>query len=201
MPIRYVDTSKLPDRRENDFYPTPRKFVEAIAELWRELEYDGNKDYIRYIVDPGCAETGVWADCFSRQLTRVRTIGVDIRDFEQPECIDDFYPETDYLQLKLNNIDMVVGNPPYEFEKEFISHAYSSLVTGGYLIFLLKLSFLESKKRYKAYFESPLTRPKYVVVSSNRIPFTGQSNPDAFCVVIWKKGWSGETTLKWVNWK
>ena len=207
MPTIYINNkTDLPERKAYDFYPTPEEFVRCAL---TKLKFRVNSFYPFYpesLLDPG-AGTGVWGKV-ARDVWKglVDIFGIEIRDDVEPHPCYDGFIRGDFLNwpVETSSYDLIVGNPPYSLGEEFIEKSWSLLRDGGYLGFLLKLSFLESKKRYNLYFNGmEHMKPKFVWVSVRRISFTGnkKSNADAYCFVIWEKGWVGKTTLDWLYWE
>lgn len=80
----------------------------------------------------------------------------------------------DYLAWETGRkFDLIIGNPPYgsNIESEFVLKALTQLKYAGLLVFLLKLSFLESKKRYELIFENPKNQLTGLMALARRIPF------------------------------
>jgi len=204
VPTIYVENKEvLPERKAFDFYPTPIEFVEFVLTKF----YDEHPYFLDFPVkslDPGCGD-GVWGKGLERTFGNllIHKTGIDLRDVsEYKKNYDVLLNETDFLSYEFDQkFDLIVGNPPFSVDMEFIDKSLSLLNVGGYLGFLLKLSFLESKVRYKKYFSSE-NKPKHVWVSVRRISFTKnkKSNADAYCFVLWQKGWSGDTILDWLDW-
>lgn len=105
----------------------------------------------------------------------------------------------------------IVTNPPFSEAIQFIMHALDIIKNGRFACFFLKIQFLEGNKRKKFFIENP---PKYVYVSSSRIPCAmngefyqidknGKSklvnSATCFAWYIWQKGYKGETILRWFN--
>ncbi len=187
----------LGERKPNDFYKTPIELCRSALKILPE----GFPSF--RVLDPGCGD-GVWGKAYReiKSLEDSMLIGVDIRDVgELPEYdkvhIGDFRNFYDPIL----GFNLVFGNPPYRFAEEFIDISLDVLREGGYLLFLLRLAFLESDKRYKKYYNSGLN-PKEVYVSTRRISFTENKKSDntAYGIYLWQKGWKGDTTLKWLNW-
>ena len=201
MPTIYIENKEeLPERKELDFYPTPREFVRTTLH-WLNNVLDIEP---RQILDPG-AGLGVWGDEARSVWDHVYITGVELNkpDSLYSSAFDEIH-FGDYLEFTSDHkYNLIIGNPPYYLQEEFIDKSFSLLLDGGYLGFLLKLSFLESQKRYNLYFGTDNRRPKHVWVSVRRISFTGdrKSNADAYCFVVWKKGWLGNTELAWLNWE
>ena len=100
----------------------------------------------------------------------------------------------DFLTWETNNrYDLIIGNPPYYIAEEFVEKGLSLLCDTGVLVFLLKLSFVESKRRYKKYYSEIDLKPDYVWVSTRRLDFfrelglEGSGDYKAMGVFIWSK--------------
>lgn len=158
------------------------------------------------ILDPGAGE-GAWGhglvvDSFPRSRLLV---GVERRPVAQPQGYDRWVT-ADYLEWAQRCppavFDLVVGNPPYDeprgsYSAElFIRASLRLLKPGGFLLFLLKLTFLQSRRRADALFlEHP---PVSVTVCKSRPRFTGPGNPDSYAFYCWRKGFTGEPRLAWI---
>lgn len=183
--------SNLPKRRDFDFYPTPL-YVAQDA-----LSFLPSAFTPQCILDPG-AGTGVWGKA-ARQVWKDTTItGIEIRPEATRPTAYNFWIAQDFLLTLPDTVfDLVIGNPPYNRAEQFIRHALAMLESGGYMIMMLRLAFLESKTRVRSLYR--YHPPQTVVVRANRVSFTGdgQSNATPYAYFIWQKGWHGEPTLKW----
>lgn len=199
MPAIFVnDKDLLPLRRDFDFYPTPFEVCEA------GLKVLLNRFYPYFILDAG-AGNGVWGKALKKLQSNNFLIGVEIRDIEKPEWYDKWVIE-DFTKFNTGlELDLVMGNPPYKFVEQFLDKALELVRTNGFVLFLLRLSFLESLKRYNKYFNNNLN-PKEVWVSTRRVDFYREKNSksagnyDAFGIFIWERGYTGDTTLNWLDW-
>ena len=197
MPTLYIDNKKdLPKRKENDFYPTPYELCEAV--LVKKLILIPRRNWIAEVLDPG-AGGGVWGKAVRIVKSPANITGVELRNVEKPVYYDTWYKNTDFLSWETDSkYTLIIGNPPYKHSEEFIDKSLDLLEDKGWLVFLLKLSLLESKKRYSKYYSpSKGLNPKQVLVSTRRVSFTGdrKSNADAYGIFVWEKGWLGKTTL------
>ena len=121
------------------------------------------------------------------------------------ECdTSDICDGVDFLETEDNaRYDVVITNPPYSLAQEFIEKALKQVVDGGKVVMLLRLSFLESAKRYHFFRDSGL---KTVYVSSKRITMYPANEDEpvnsgtvAYAWYEWEKGFSGNPTVEWFN--
>jgi hypothetical protein len=198
-----IQTDKpLAKRREHDFYPTPRAFCDEALALLNFDSWDvfktGYRPLLR-ILDPGCG-TGVWGQAalarWSNQFN-VKVDGVEIRDVDTPADYHYLYRGDFRLQDTGMNYDLIIGNPPFKYAESFVHVGLENLNEDGMMLYLLPLSFLASKGRAKGLFRH--TPPMEVHVA-HRVSFSGNGKVDNtdYAVYIWKQGWRGETSLKWM---
>lgn len=97
----------------------------------------------------------------------------------------------------------IITNPPYKYAKEFVEHALDISADGRKIAMFLKLQFLEGKARKELFRKYP---PKTVYVSSSRLRCaingdfdTCGSSAVAYAWYVWKKGYTGDTVLRWIN--
>lgn len=100
----------------------------------------------------------------------------------------------------------IITNPPYKLAVEFINKALSIIPNGYKVAMFLKVQFLEGKSRKELFENYP---PHVVYVSSSRIMCAkngdfqalqqGGGSAVAYAWFVWKKGYKGETTIKWFN--
>ena len=185
-------TKEMRPRDPNDHYPTPIPTVEAALALlpptFRPVD----------ILDPGAGD-GVWGRVACRRWRSAELHGVELRDVEQNGAYDLWYKNTDFRLLNRScQYDLVIGNPPYKHAEEFVRLSLQCLDADGYLLFLLRLAFLEGQERGRDLWRR--LPPKAVHVCSARPSFTQDKRTDAtaYGVFCWQKGWQGETQLGWV---
>ena len=97
----------------------------------------------------------------------------------------------------------IVTNPPYKYAQEFVEHALNLIDKGRYVCMFLKILFLEGQSRKELFKKYP---PKTVYISSSRINCakngdfkTYNSGAIAYAWYVWKKGYAGNTVVKWIN--
>lgn len=190
MTTIYVSESArkaLPKRDRDDFYPTPYGVaLDALNYIPGEPQC---------ILDPG-AGTGVWGRAAREHFPRATITGVDVRPIPKARGYH-FWFTGDYLLMdgSAPAFDLVVGNPPYKYAEQFVRQSWKLLEPGGYLVFLLRLNFLEGQgRRFGIWRTHPL---KECVVCSKRVSFSGdgKTNATAYGYFIWQKGWRGTTSL------
>ena len=195
-------------RKEYDFYETPYELCRsALLDLKIDEQLSPND-----ILDAGAGQ-GIWGVAANQIFgkDKIAIQGVDIEWEDSPggyvhwyhgdylEYLD--YDESVYDPLQP---DLVMGNPPYSLAEEFVRKSLGIVTKNGYVYFLLRLAFLESKKRHFGLFtEHP---PKRVYVLSRRPSFfttkEGRKTTDAlsYAMFLWKEGWHGKTELSWMYW-
>lgn len=101
--------------------------------------------------------------------------------------------------------ECILTNPPYKQALPFVKKALESVIDNGYVIMFLRIQFLEGKERYTFFKDNP---PKYIYVNSSRQncarngefeKYKHVSAPVCFCWFIWKKGFKGETIIRWIK--
>lgn len=186
-------------RHANDEYTTPVAVCEAAL---REYAWINPKTAL----DSG-AGTGNWGRAAKRVWPNLRLIGVEINP-ERPNLVNqatyDEWHTVDFLEFTpTQEIDLIFGNPPFGLAEEFVRRAMSE---SSYTIFLLRLAFLESKRRHVGLWQTH--RPVDVSVLAERIPWEnhemgakGKTDDTANAIYFWGDlGWQ-ETHLKWISWR
>jgi hypothetical protein len=168
-------------RIDKDAYETPEWVTKGLMEY---LALPKNIE----ILEPACA-SGLMVKAM-RDLGYRSVTGQDLSKGQ------DFLRRT----KKARNI---ITNPPYkdDLPERFARHALDNLVPkGGYVALLLTLHFLGSNGRF--IFFSETHKPFHIIYMSDRIRFLVKGKPISgqaydHCWVIWKKGFTGETTSSW----
>lgn len=175
-------------RADGDYYATDPAAVEMLLDI---------EQFDRNILEPCCGEGHI-----SKVLVD-RGFNVTSRDL-----IDRGYGEVgkDFLDYGETFDGDIITNPPYSLACEFVEKAMETVTDGHKVAMLLKIQFLESKKR-RILLEK--YKPKTVWVSSSRIVCarngdfskTNRSNcsAQAYAWFVWEKGYIGDTLLKWFN--
>ena len=179
------------ERQINDYYATEPKAVELLLQ---------EEKFSHYIWE--CA-------CGGGHMSKVlQNYGYDVMS---SDIVDRGFPDTqiiDFLKVT-KGIDIprdIITNPPYKYAKEFVEHALEISSNYTKIAMFLKLTFLESKSRKKLFEKYP---PKVIYVSSSRLQCAkngdfekygkGVGTAVAYAWFVWKKGYKGDSIIKWIN--
>lgn len=171
----------------SDYYVTPVDEIVNFLNEFRKIEPD---IYNMKILD-SCAggdskHPMSYPEAFYNIKYKNKIHTIDIRE----DSLAD--EKADYLKTKLTyQPDIIISNPPFSLAMEFIEKSLQDVKNGGWVIYLLRLNFLESKKR-KEFFDKHM--PAYLFVHHARMSFTDNGTTDsvAYCHMCWKKGYNPE---------
>ena len=200
-------------RRKNDHYATPAWCIDVAVDLAcgparfsRTVGGDSTLTIRRhvhglpFIVDAGCGEgailskfeeagyegAGIEIDPVLAEQARSRCEGaIVVSDFLSWKP-DDYF---DRFHFPSAQWSMAVMNPPFSHAQQFVEHALESC---GSVLALLRLSFLESRKR-RAFWQN---NPADVYVFSRRPSFMGgKTDSCAYAWFLWGPGERGSLTV------
>lgn len=165
--------TNAPERRENDFYPTPPEGTEAF--LRAERPYLSR---FKTIWEP-CVGDGAIARVLEAHGFEV--FGSDIADRGYPlTCVRDF------REFRIPATDAAITNPPYheDLPERFVRHALS--IGMKYVAMLLKQDYWNADGRVRFYRE---IMPARIYPLAFRLDFLGQGRPTMNCQwVVWEFG-------------
>ena len=176
-------------REMDDFYATPPL---AVKNLMKLETFDKN----------------IWEPCCGmNHITNVlKDNNYNVRTSDIIDRVNDGSVEIiDFLNYNEKYNGDIITNPPYKFATEFVYKSMETITNGHKVAMFLKLTFLETKKRYELFKKYP---PKVIYVASMRFGCsqTGKFNSNgntgsaiAYCWYIWEKGYNGDTVIKWFN--
>lgn len=179
------------ERGENDYYATDPIAIDKLLSVEKPNER---------IWEPACGG-GHLAERLKEKGYRVRSTDIVDRGY----C-DEI---VDFLSDSHETIDLtydILTNPPYKQATEFVIKALEVLPARCKCYMFLKLTFLESEKRYKQIFkDNPPIRihvfSKRVACAKNgdfsRVKESGGS-VTAYAWFVWEKGYKGTTTVDWI---
>lgn len=173
------------ERETLDYYATEPRAVELLLE---------KEAFSPIIWEPACGG-GHISEVLEKHGYKVRSSDIVHRGYG--ECPRDF------LQCDEPYPGDIVTNPPYSLALEFVKHALKIIEPGNKVAMLLKLQFLEGKKRAEFFKENP---PAVVYISPSRLQCAKNgdfkhngNNVQAYAWFVWVKGNKQLPHLSWLN--
>lgn len=176
------------EREQNDYYATPPIAVEEL--LKREK-------FSKYILEPAVGGGSI-AEVMKSHGHIVQSMDIVDRGYEGTEVRDFLQTSKDDLICSPD----IITNPPYSIATEFVEHALDISMDSVKVAMLLKIQFLETKKRLALFRKYP---PKFIYVFTNRIAcakngnFNGESSAVCYAWFVWKKGSISEPVVRWIG--
>lgn len=184
----------LPVRDPNDFYPTEEACVRAYFNQFPPILEP------RSMLDPA-AGTGVWGKVVREMTPSLSYVaGIELQKImpspDARSSYDMWVNNTDFIHgmaawttresHELHTFDLVATNPPFKHAEEFLERSAQVVTPNGCIVFLLRLGFLASERRYKLW--SSGLAPTDVTILNTRPSFTGDGKtyPGDFAVFRWR---------------
>jgi hypothetical protein len=178
------------DSHISDYYITPVDIIKDFLNKFIEIE---GKYVFKTILDPCAGGDDSHPMSYPAALEAFGIKGnIDTVDIRQDSLAQ---LKTDYLQLSVlpETYNMIITNPPFNHALEIIEKSLRDVSQDGYVIMLLRLNFLGSKKRKPFWDTNP---PKYVFVHSKRISFFGNTTDSIeYAHFVWQKNNKNPTQL------
>lgn len=176
-----VSNRRLVEATGPDFYPTPEWGTRA---LLRHVQFDGP------ILEPCCGD-GAMAEVLKEAGQPVAS----------SDIVDRGYGEVcDFLAVREPHAN-IVTNPPFNVAESLLAHALS-LATQK-ICFLLRTAFLESRRRYGAFYKT--TPPTKVLVFTERLSMYPKGHDvngggtTSYAWFVWDKlDTTGVTVIEWI---
>ncbi len=174
------------EREEHDFYATEPS---AIDDLLKVERFDHN-------IWECAVGQGHLAERLTEYGYQVKCSDLINRGYLGTEVLD-------FLQSNEKFDGDIITNPPYKYCTEFILKALDSVKDGNKVAMFLKLTTLESQKRYDEIFKN--YKPKTVYVFAKRKKClkngidSGTSSAVCYAWFVWVKGEYNCTEIKWIN--
>lgn len=186
-------TNRGAKRREADFYPTPSELAERIVRRQPLAEY-------ARVLEPSVG-SGAFLCEIRAYFPTSRITAIDPSDTYFPTHLATEAHRTTLEHFAASRpdarFDLIIGNPPFSLAEEHVRICSSMLAPDGRLVFLLRLAFLETRKRAKLWREC---QPAKVTVLRERPSFTSDGKTDscAYAVFEWRQGFAGKPELGWM---
>jgi hypothetical protein len=182
------------DNHANDYYVTPEWIVKEFLEYF-EKECLLFKIPNITILDP-CAGGDVFntmtypmvlSEMYGFEYHNIITM--DIREDSRASFKEDYLTNTGCGGLA----DIIITNPPFNLSEKIVEKALQDVKDGGYVIMLLRSSWLGTKKRNKFILDNI---PAYCYYHSRRACFTanGKNDSTEYAHFVWQKGYKAEYT-------
>jgi 16S rRNA G1207 methylase RsmC len=173
-------TNRGSERKLNDFYATPIDCVENFIDKYSgKIEGD--------ILEPSAGNGNIIKALRNKNIKgNIMALELREEEYESLNKISDELIITDFLQWETDRkFDIIIGNPPFTYAKEFVEKCLGLLSDNGKLIFLLRTAFLESKSRYEFWQQNPLGS---LYVLSKRPSFiNGKTDATSYSWFVWDK--------------
>jgi len=187
-------------RAENDFYVTPIEHVRLFLDAFTKKIPIKDKR----ILDP-CS----WWDevnempypqvLIEQWVNPMKLCTLDIRENARSEYHWDFLQPVNTRKsrewkwyLSLIKPDVIISNVPFWLALEFLHRAMDMVNDWWYVIFLLRLNFVWSKKR-KSFFDNHM--PKYIYVHHERMSFSNwPTDSIEYAHFVWQKWYTGNSS-------
>ena len=178
------------EREINDYYATDPIAIDVLIK-------DGKAEIAHKVWECACGE--------GHLSERLKQFGYDVYS---TDLIERGYGKSGVDFLTYNGMwdGDIITNPPYAFAYQFVEKAIDVINKGNKVFMLLRINFLEGKKRRQLFEQYP---PKTVYISSGRILCAKNAEFDkmkagggsavAYAWFEWKKGFTGNPIIKWIN--
>lgn len=175
--LQLTTGGKKENRREHDFYPTPKECTIALMDF---LKLPPSKK----IWEPACGD-GSMAIVIEKYGHSI--YASDLRT-------DCGFGEggVDYLNKICNYYDAIITNPPFNLSAAFIEKAITEATV---VAMLLKSQYWHSKNRYSLFMNNP---PSFVLPLTWRPNFAPEKGSAPTMEVLWTVWMQGDTTTKYI---
>lgn len=173
------------ERADADYYATPPSAVEGLLQ---------QEKFSFQVWEPACGELAI-SNVLKDNGYAVRSSDLYLRGHNEIEQLD-------FLTCNEKWGGDIVTNPPYSLAKEFVEKSLDVVEDGAKIAMLLRIQFLETKKRYPLFKVAPPIRI-HVFVSRVNCGKNGiaDNKQSALCYAwfVWEKGFQGHPTIYWIE--
>lgn len=204
------NTKRDESTSSNDLYITPKKAMEAIlpyiqadVDKWYE---SNNQDGTLKFLDP-CQGLGDIVEFFAAKLPEVYPFSNELFPCEDedkllclPNYQDDFLSDDCRLAETQGDYDIIIANPPYNKAMEFVLQGFNYAPIQWHF---LRLSFLESQKRFEGLFN--LGKLSDVYIFTYRVScekgYDREKTANSVCYAWFRfdNKYVGQPTLHWLT--
>lgn len=179
------------DNHKNDYYVTPEWIIKEFLKYF-EKDVDIFEDPDLVILDP-CAGGDEFHDMMYPKVLHdtygynlsTNILTMDIREDSKAGFIKDYLASTDCADVA----DIIISNPPFNLSEKFVEKALQDVREGGYVVMLLRSSWLGTKKRNPFILEH---LPEFCYYHSRRACFTenGKNDSTEYAHFVWRRGYN-----------
>jgi hypothetical protein len=176
------------ERQHEDYYATDPIAIDKLLSAGAEINHN--------VYEPACGE-GHLAKRLIEKGYEVYATDLVNRGFGKGGV--------DFLSVTEKFDGDILTNPPYVLAAEFVEKSLSLIEDSHKVFMLLKLTFLEGKKRREMFRKNP---PKCVYVFSERLlcakngdfqrMIDGGGSAVCYAWYEWEKGFKGNPIIKWI---
>lgn len=175
-------------RQQDDFYATDPIAIDKLLNAGAQINHN--------VYEPACGQGHL-----AKRLTEK---GFEVK---ATDLVDRGYGigGIDFLKQTEKFNGDIITNPPYKYAMEFVEKSLDLVNDGFHVFMLLKLTFLESKKRKQLFSKNP---PKHIYVFTERLlcakngdfQKTADNGGSAVCYAWfeWEKGYKGKPIIDWL---
>lgn len=176
-------SSTIGDVVENENYPTPEAAVRALLE---KIDFKADDTFLEPCRGDVVDEDGNLLPCIYNlvDLPEERKEWAEIRHGRE------------FLDMDFNGrkFDVIITNPPFSLSCEFLTKCMDLLAPGGTVIFLQRVNWLGSKKRFR--FWQEVTFPDKTPILIPRPKFNKAKKGTDSCEYCWYIWDNGARTLR-----
>jgi len=176
-------------RKESDLYCTPCSMTEQFIEKSEEYSIF---DYKSSVLEPSCGKNHI-TKVLKKHFNTVTARDININSSENfLDCKDLF--------------DYIITNPPYSLVDEFVLK--SKIIAKKAFAFLLRINYLQGKKRYDSIFNNKDNyRLKYIFSYTRMSDLSVEPREDGkystgmqpYAWFIWVKGFNQFPVIDWID--
>ena len=176
--IHISATNRGSKRIESDFYATPKETIENFLDNYPTISFQN-------VLEP-CAGNGSIVKALRNYGRHLSITSNEIREEEiiNLKTISEFVYNEDFLTFVPKiPYGTIITNPPFSIAQQIIEHCFEIANKETEIIMLLRLAFLESKKRHDFWQKHPVNK---LYVLSERPSFTGHgTDATAYAWFVW----------------
>lgn len=169
-------TNRGSARSESDFYATPISTINKFLDSYQIKQ--GN------VLEPCAGNGNIVRTLRERESNWITALELRQEEYQNLKSISNKAIIHNFLTWQPDmKYKTIITNPPYSIAQEFIEKCFEIANQETEIIMLLRLAFLESKKRYEFWQKHPVNE---LYILSERPSFTGKgTDATAYAWFVW----------------